>query len=100
MKVHIFSNGDPSAGINGNEAIIDFPYMDKEHWGDKEDLENVRITLAQSFSELFDGKVTVTFEDEIEKQEKEIADIYLNEESFDQMKKFDGMIRKNIKKEY
>lgn len=72
MKVYIWNNGDPSVGIGREDAeieLFDYNFEDDEHrnWFKKK--------LSEIFGEMFDGPVSVMFEDEIEQQENEIAQI-------------------------
>jgi len=61
MKATIWSNGDPSVGINGNQAEVDMPYLGEV---DDEYRQSIRESLATVFSEIFDDRAFVIFDDE------------------------------------
>ena len=61
MKATIWSNGDPSVGINGNQAEVDMPYLGEV---DDEYRQGIRESLIMAFSDIFDDKAFVTFDDE------------------------------------
>lgn len=59
MKARIFSHGDPSVGIWGNEGSISTG-IDI----DDEDREAYRVDIAKFFSDLWRESATVLFDDE------------------------------------
>lgn len=61
MKIYIFSEGEPSVGINGADITIESNcfFSEKEHSRTFD-----RKILEKAFNELLDEKVTVRFEDE------------------------------------
>lgn len=76
MKITVWSNGDPSVGIYGNEANIEIPYMDIADIDEYELRESWRGMLAETFSEMFDDKAKVMFEDEFEDGLNNIKRVY------------------------
>lgn len=63
MKYYIWSNGDPSVGINGCEATVTVPelenwFQDDKHFSD--DVQNwLKKELLNTFSELFGEKTYI-----------------------------------------
>lgn len=64
MKITVWTNGDPSVGIAGEEANIDFPYRDIADIDDNESREDWRKKLIEAFSGMFDDRAKVMYEDE------------------------------------
>lgn len=61
MKVTIFSTGDPQAGIGGQEAVVEMPYFE---FVDEDHRQGARELLGEAFSEIFDDRAHVIFQDE------------------------------------
>lgn len=71
MKIHIWSEGDPSVGIPGCTATVEIDNM--ENWGTGGQAETefirdcTRDALKSAFMNIFDdGRVTVMYEDELQ----------------------------------
>lgn len=63
MKIYIWTHGDPSVGINGKNATVDLEgFIFTEE--DKEEREQLRAKLKVTYSDIFDERATVMFEDE------------------------------------
>jgi len=61
MKATIFSHGDPSVNIGGQEATVDLPYME---FDDMEHRLHVTASLIEAFSDIFEERAYVLFDDQ------------------------------------
>jgi hypothetical protein len=71
-KIHIWSNGDPSVGINGCSATVEIAGLKDLCSDDPEEQEafllHVKKTLSESFQSIFDEKVNIAFDSELHQQ--------------------------------
>lgn len=73
MKISIWTNGDPSVGINGQSAEVEI--IGGEWIDEQEYREEVREILGNAFHEIFDdGFLTVAFEDELQSEDPETVE--------------------------
>jgi len=67
-KAYIYSSGDPSVGIQGNEIIVNNLSIDPDCFYDPDEyIEEARGLLVECFSELEDEPVVVIFDYEMER---------------------------------
>lgn len=71
MKFHVWHNGDRSVGINGERATVE---IDVEQYTSDEDrneyIREIKVTLIEAFTGLWDFKAYVMTEDEIQEENK------------------------------
>jgi len=66
MKIHIWTNGDPSVGISGQNATVDIETMEDSGINEPGERDIIRNKLKEAFSAIFDEKAHVAFEDELD----------------------------------
>lgn len=71
MKAHVWSFGDDSVGIPGASTDVDICF-DADVIDEDDMRQFIRDRLSECFSQIWDDKVHVMFEDEIEEQWAEL----------------------------
>jgi hypothetical protein len=65
MIFHVWSHGDPSVGIPGNNAEVDISVEDFDPEGRKEYIDTIKQCLSAAFSEIWDEPVHIASDEEV-----------------------------------
>jgi hypothetical protein len=71
MKIHIWSHGDPSVGISGQNATIE-THGDFAYDMDADESKLVKAELAHTFGIIFAEKAYVAFDDELNPPDEDV----------------------------